>query len=125
MRNFNKLYYLKIEIEEIKKEIENITILSSPQITGMPHSGTTSNPTEQYFMKKEKLVNRLNRLLEKYVDEFNKTMNFIEEIEDDEIRVIARLRLIQNLKWEEIGRKVNLDRSVCYRKLNKILKDAQ
>lgn len=123
MRRFNKLYYLKIEIEEIKKDIESITELSSPQMTGMPHSGTTSNPTEQYFMKKEKLVNRLNRCLEKYVYEFNKTINFIEEIEDDETRVIARLRLIQNLKWEEIGRKINLDRSVCYRKLNKALKE--
>lgn len=122
MGKYNNLYYLKVEIEELEAEIKNLTEIGSSKITGMPHSSIVGNPTEQFYLKKEKLTNKLNKTLEKYVDELNKTLNFIEEINDPEIRIIARLRLVQNLKWEQIARKVNLDRSVCFRKLNKYLK---
>ena len=122
MGKFNNLYYLKIEIEELETEIKNLTEISSFEITGLPHSSVVGNPTEQYYLKKEKLINKLNKTLEKYVDELNKTLNFIEEIDEPDTRIIARLRLVQNLKWEQISRKVNLDRSVCFRKLNRYLK---
>ena len=44
-----------------------------------------------------------------------------ERIKDEEIRLIARYRFINNLKWEQIGMKMNYDKSVCYRKLKKYL----
>ena len=68
MKKLNKLYYLKIEIKELKDEIENLSEISSPSLSGMPHSGKLSNPPEQYFLKKEKLLKKLNKKLEKYVD---------------------------------------------------------
>ena len=52
MRGLNKLYYLKIDIENIKEEIRSLPTISSPQITGMPHGTGVSNPIEQYFIKK-------------------------------------------------------------------------
>lgn len=122
MRKLNKLYFLKIEINELKEEIENLTELSSAQITGMPHGTKTSNPPEQYFFKKQKLKENLNKKLENYINELEKIENTIDKIEDEDVRVIARMRFIKNLKWDEISRKVNFDRSVCYRKLDKYLK---
>lgn len=121
MKNINKLYYLKIEIKELKDEINSLAEISSPQMTGMPHGSSISNPPEQYFMKKQKLVEKLNKKLEKYIEELSRIENFIDTIDDPEIRIIARLRFIDNLNWENIGRKVHLDRSVCYRKLKKCL----
>ena len=119
MKKLNKLYYLKIEIKELKEEIENLSEISSPSMSGMPHSGKLSNPPEQYFLKKQRLTEKLNKKLEKYIDELERMENIIEEIEDAEIRLIARMRYIDCCKWKEIARKVHLDRSVCSRKLDK------
>ena len=123
MKNLNRLFYLKLEIKELKKEIENLSEINSSELTGMPHGSTTSNPTEQYFLKKQKLIEKLNKKLEKYIDELTRIENIIDSIDDPEIRLIARLRYIDNLKWEQIGKEVNLDRSVCSKKLNKYIKE--
>lgn len=121
MKKINKLYYLKLEINEIKNEIKHLTEISSPTMTGMPHSNTISDPVSQYFMKKQKLVEKLNDKLDYYVEELSRTENIIDSIEDAETRLIARLRLVNNMSWKEIARKVHLDRSVCYRKIKKYL----
>lgn len=121
MKGLNKLYYLKLEIDNLKEEIKGLAEISSTEITGMPHGSGTSNPTEQYFLKKEKLLERLNYKLERYIDERENIENRLENIEDAEVRMIARYRFIDNLKWEDIGKKMYRDRSVCYRKLNKYL----
>ena len=122
MRKINKLYYLKLEINEIKKEIQGLAEISSPSLTGMPSGGgTPSDPVYQFVMKKQKLIEKLNDKLEVYIDELTMTENIIDSIEDAETRLIARLRLVENLEWKEIAKKVNLDRSVCYRKIKKYL----
>lgn len=122
MRGLNKLYYLKIEIENIKEEIRNIPTISSPQITGMPHGTDVSNPIEAYFLKKEKLIEKLNLKIEKYTEELMRIEDIIDTIDDEEVRAIARMRFVQCLKWEEIGEKVHLERTTCAKKLKKYIK---
>lgn len=117
MRGLNKLYYIKIEIENIKNEIKNLPIISSPQYTGMPHSTGVSNPIESYYLKKEKLLEKLNAKIEKYTEELIRIESIIDRIEDIEIRAIARMRFINNMKWEDIAQEMHYDRTVCYRKL--------
>lgn len=121
MKGLNKLYYLKLEIENLKEEIKGLAEISSTEISDMPKGSGTSNPVEQYFLKKDKLLERLNYKLEKYVDERENIENKLESIEDAEVRLIARYRFIDNLIWEDIGKKMHSDRSVCYRKLKKYL----
>lgn len=121
MKGLNKLFYLKLEIENIKEEINCLAEISSTEISDMPKGNGCSNPTEQYFFKKEKLLERLNYKLEKYIEERENIENKIETIEDAEVRLIARYRFINNYIWEDIGRKMSMDRSVCYRKLKKYL----
>lgn len=122
MRGLNKLYYLKIDIENIKEEIRNIPTISSPQITGMPHGTDVSNPIEAYFLKKEKLIEKLNLKIEKYTEELIRIEDIIDTIDDEEVRAIARMRFVQCLKWEEIGEKVHLERTTCAKKLKKYIK---
>ena len=123
MRGLNKLYYLKIDIENIKEEIRSLPTISSPQITGMPHGTDVSNPIENYFLKKEALIEKLNQKTEKYIEELLRIEEVIERIDDEEVRAIARMRFVQCMKWEEIGEKIHLDRTNCARKLKKYIKD--
>ena len=122
MKGLNKLYYLKLEIDDLRDEIDNIPEISSTQLTGMPHSNSVSDPVWQLQLKKQKLVERLSRKIERYIDELTRIEDIIDKIEDEEVRAIARMRFVQNLKWEEIGIKLDFDRSVCYRKLKNYLK---
>ena len=121
MRGLNKLYYLKIDIENIKEEIRNLPTISSPIITGMPHGTGVSNPIEQYFLKKEALIEKLNQKIEKYTEELMRIEGVIERIDDPEIRAIARMRFILNMKWEDIGEKMYLERTTCSKKLRKYI----
>ena len=123
MRGLNKLYYLKIDIENIKEEIANLPIISSPQITGMPHGTGISNPTVSYVIKKEELLQKLNRKIENYTEELMRVENILDRINDPEVRAIARMRFIQNMKWEDIGETVHLERTTCSKKLRKYIKD--
>ena len=121
MRGLNKLYYIKIDIENIKKEIENIPTISSPQLTGMPHGSGISNPVVSYVIKKEELIERLNQKIAKYTEELARIENIIDSIDDIEIRTIARMRFVLCLSWEEIGERVHLERTTCAKKLKKYI----
>ena len=121
MRGLNKLYYLKIDIENIKEEIRSLPTISSPNLSDMPHSTDISNPIEKYFLKKEKLIEKLNQKIEKYTDELLRIENIIDTIEDIEIRAIARMRFIQHMKWEDIGKQMYLERTTCSKKLRKYI----
>ena len=123
MRGLNKLYYLKIDIENIKEEIRSLPTISSPIITGMPHGTDISNPIVNYVLKKEALTEKLNQKIEKYTDELIRIEGVIERIDDPEVRAIARMRFIRCMKWEDIGAKIHLDRTNCARKLKKYIKD--
>lgn len=123
MRGLNKLYYIKIDIENIKREIESIPTISSPQLTGMPHGSGISNPVVSYVIKKEELIERLNQKIAKYTEELARIENIIDSIDDIEIRTIARMRFVLCLSWEEIGERVHLDRTNCARKLKKYIKN--
>lgn len=121
MRGLNKLYYIKKEIEEIKWEIKNLPEISAGQITGMPHSTQVSDPIFNLMLKKDRLVEKLNKKIERYMDELIRIEDIIEQIDDSEIRLMARMRFIKCMKWEDIGEQVHLDRTVCSRKVRKYL----
>lgn len=123
MRGLNKLYYLKIDIENIKQEIANLPTISSPQMTGMPHGSGISNPTVSYVIKKEELTERLNQKIAKYTEELVRIENIIDRIDDVEVKAIARMRFVQCMNWEDIGYKVHLERTTCSKKLRKYIKD--
>ena len=122
MRGLNKLYYLKIDIENIQKEIDSLPTISSPQLTGMPHGSGVSNPIVSYVIKKEELTERLNQKIARYTEELVRIETIIDGIEDAEVRAIARMRFVQCMKWEDIGDRVHLERTTCAKKLKKYIK---
>lgn len=125
MRGLNKLYYLKIDIENIKDEIKGLPIINAPSMSGMPHGSDLSSPIESYCLKKEKLLEKLNAKIEKYTEELIRIEDVIDKIDDVEVKAIARMRFIQCMKWEDIGAKVYLDRTNCARKLKKYIQNIE
>ena len=121
MRGLNKLYYLRLDIENIKEEIRCIPTMSSPDMMGMSRGSGISNPTVSYVLKKEALIEKLNQKMEKYTEELIRIEGIIDKIEDIEVRAIARMRFIQNMKWEDIGERVHLERTTCAKKLKKYI----
>jgi hypothetical protein len=117
MKGINKLYYIKKDIKSLQEEIKNIGEISAMQFTGMPHSNSISDPTYKLLIKKDRLVERLNKKIEKYLDELERIESIIEHIEDIEIRTMARMRFILHKKWEDIGKEFNYDRTSCSKKV--------
>lgn len=121
MRGLNKLFYIKKEIECLQAEIRNLPEISGINMSGMPHSNTVNDPIFNLILKKDKLIEKLNKKIEKYLDELARVETIIDAIEDIEVRTIARMRYVQNMKWEDIGERVHMDRTVCSRKLRKYI----
>lgn len=125
IQDLSKYYKLKIEIQQIKDNIKEIeaTIIGSSKITGMPTSGNNnSNPTEKIGMKLSSLTSSLEVKKDKLLDEFNKIENFLDSVEDNEIRIIIRKRFLEGKTWQNVGKEIIADRSTPYYKLIKYLK---
>lgn len=123
----NSLYYIKKEIMAIKSELEELNNLGSPVYSEMPKGNGVGDPTQKYVEKKMKLESELNRLLNTYMVKFKETNAFIQTIEDDETRLIARLRFIENLSWNKIADELSKDGKCISefaprKKLNRYLK---
>ena len=119
MKRLNKLYWLKKEIEQIEMQIKELTVLSATAMSGMPSGGSVSSPVEKFYDRLDKLQKRLQAKLNEYVAERERIEDYIESIEDVEVRVIARMRFIDNEDFQTIGNEMFMDRTTAYRKLKK------
>ena len=125
IHDLSKYHNLKIEIKQIKDNIEKIetTIIGSSKIAGIPitSSSNNSNPTERIGMKLAKLKTTLENKTDKLLDELNKIEDFLNTVDDGEIRIIIRKRFIEGKTWKEVSKDIIADRSTPYYKLKKYL----
>lgn len=119
MKNLNKLYWLKKEVSQIEDQIRELTILSAFEMSGMPSSNSVSSPVEKFYARLDKLRIKLEKAKEKVVVEKERLESYIENIEDAEIRVLARARYLECKTWEVIGDENHMDRRTASRKLEK------
>ena len=119
MNNLNKLYWLKKEVTQIEDQIRELTILSAFEMSGMPSSNSVSSPVEKFYNRLDKLRSKLENAKEKVVVEKEWLESYIENIQDAEIRVLARARYLECKSWEVIGEENHMDRRTASRKLAK------
>ena len=117
LKRLNKLYWLKKEIEQLETQIKELTILSAMAMSGMPSGNSVSSPVEKFYDRLDKLRTKLQAKLNEYITEKEWIEERIENIEDAEVRVIARLRFIDNKDFQTIGNEMYMDRTTVYRKL--------
>lgn len=97
----NKLYWLKQEITQLESEIKELSKLPD-------NLGNTML-----------LRSKLDKKLIEFVEERINVEAVINNIDDSEIRVIARKRYIENKSWERIGKEMYMDRTTAYKKLQR------
>lgn len=119
MKNLNKLYWLKKEVTQIENQIRELTILSAFEMSGMPSSNSVSSPVEKFYDRLDKLRTKLEKAKEKVVVEKERLESYIENLEDAEIRVLARARYLECKTWEVIGDENHMDRRTASRKLER------
>ena len=119
MKNLNKLYWLKKEVAQIEDQIKELTILSAFEMSGMPSGNSVSSPVEKFYARLDKLRTKLEKAKEKVVVEKERLESYIENIEDAEIRVLARARYLECKTWEVIGEENHMDRTTVSKKLRK------
>ena len=68
---------------------------------------------------KQKLTDKTEKLL----DEAQKVEEFIETVDDADIRIIIRKRFLDCKTWQQVADEIHADRSTPYYRLKKYLKD--
>ena len=121
MRNLNKIYWLKKEVKQIEEQIAELTYYTGASFTGAPSGSNNTSPVEMFVLKEERLLDKLEKTKAKLIEEVQRVEEYIEGIDDAEIRVIARKRFIENKDWQVIGDEMYMDRTTVSRKMKKYL----
>lgn len=121
IKKLNKLYYIKKNIKELEDQLAEINNLGSASLSDMPKGDKVGNPTESFVIKKSRILEKIKDAHELYLSEYEKISDFINGIEDEEIKLIAILRFIKHKDWETIGKEVNADRTTPSKKFRKYL----
>ena len=119
MKKLNKLYWLKREKVQIENQIKELTVLSAVSMNGMPKGNKVSSPVERFNERLERLKEKLQRKCAEILTETERIEEYIENIEDAEVRVIARMRFIENKTFQSIGEELFIDKSTAYKKLER------
>lgn len=109
-KELSQLYYLKKEIKEQQKrleELETLATVCTAKITGMPHGTGINDKIGKYAVQIADLKGLLDLNLKKCFYEFNRINRFIESVEDSEMRIILTLRYMQNLSWRRVAKTMN------------------
>jgi hypothetical protein len=71
-------------------------------------------------------LEKLEKKKDQYLEEYENINNFIEKIEDEEIKLIARLRFIKQQNWFDIAEEISPEDRITHwttprKKLNRYL----
>ena len=119
MKNINTLYYLKQERIQIENQIKELTILSAVSMSGMPSGNSVSSPVERFAERLEQLKEKLQRKCAEILAETERIEEYIENIDDVEVRLIARKRFIENKTYRVIGEEMYTDGTTARKKLKR------
>lgn len=121
----SKLRSIQKEIELIKRELNSITEeYVTDKVTGsmvehpyvLTHFKISGYDSGDYSNKVKRLERKLKRKLDELMDERERLEEYIENVNDDIIRMILRLRYINGLRWNQIGNELGYSERQVRRK---------
>ncbi len=118
-KELNQLHWVIKEIELLKvqkQELNSMSYIKAQKISGMPFGSGISDSVSERAIK----IREVEELIEIKITELfilrGRIERYINEIEDVELRLIIRLRSINNLSWDQIGEEIGMDRRTASRK---------
>lgn len=126
INELSKYQNIKIEIKQLEDTVKELeaTFIGSSKVTGMPSTiHSNSSPTERIGIKLAQLKGKIDKKKELLIDEAHKIEDFLETVDDEEIRIIVRERFLNGKTWDEIAKKMITDRSTPYYRLKNYLKN--
>lgn len=124
-KELNRLYFLNKEIESQRKrlhQLQNMSKVKSPVITGLPKGNETKNTVAKYAVEIADLESKISLNIQKCWYEIRNLERYISDIDDCEIRQIIRLRHINGMTWDEIGKELNMHRTTISKKYRDFIK---
>jgi len=123
-KELSRYYYLKKEIEDLQKRINELE--ETGGVSGIQYREVDVMSTPKNNPIQERLVILIDKLTERRIsaiEEYLKIESYIESIEDSEIRQILRYRYMDLKKFKEIEKLVFMDRTTIYRRIKPYIKD--
>lgn len=105
-KELSQLYYLKKEIKQQQRRLEELEISATnctSKITGLPSGKGISDKIGNYVTEIANLKSILDLNLKKCFYELNRLDRYIQSVEDSQMRMILTLRYIQGLSWQKIA----------------------
>lgn len=127
LEDASQIYYINREIKCLKKELWNLEAerkYYKPSIlSDMPKGrGNNTNIADDFLEKQMELEDMLRYSLRKLQEERRKFEEFLGTVEDAQMRLILRLRCINNMSWNEIGEEIGAERTTVSKKFYKFFK---
>lgn len=128
VREMSQLYYLNREIDQLKRQLEELECLAegtTQVITGMPHGSGTSDKVGRYAVRIADLRSMIDNRKARCWDELNRLNAYIDGVEDSLTRQILSLRYVNGLNWQQVADCVgggNTEynvKNICYRYLKR------
>lgn len=119
VEELSELYYINKEIKSYQLELVQLKQMSfykSNIISDMPRKGEGEQIDLEYVSNVLMLEDIISYGLKKLQYKRKQIEDFINSVEEAELRAIMRLRAINNMKWEDIGKELNMDRRTVSRK---------
>lgn len=120
-KELSRYYHLKKEIKDLEDRIDEIGYgLGATKIKEViTNPGVTESIQQKIVELRDKYVELRLSALEEYI----KIENFIDTIEDSDIRTMMRMRFLSLKSWERIGIEFYCDRTTVSKKVRRYLKE--
>lgn len=118
----NEVYYINKEIERLESELYRLRHRYFIKIKGgTPGIRKGTNVPADYPDRLRALELKLMESYDRLAGKRKEAEEFIESIEDGEMRLIVRMRFLEHKRWEEIGRELGMERTTVSKKFRQFV----
>ena len=127
LRELSKYYKLHERLEQNRQMLSSLYAaagLGAQEITGMPHAPGVSDQVSSLVIEIEDLKERISHLESECAQEKRILERYISTIEDDQTRMVFRLRFVHCMTWPQVAKAIggrntaNSVKLICHRYLN-------
>lgn len=128
VEELSQVYYINKEINSLQLELAELrqrNFYKPNIITDMPRGGSGKESNLEYVNAVMELEDLINYSLRKLQYERKKVEKFLNSVDDAELRLIMRLRAVNNMKWEDIGTDLGMERTTVSKKFYKYFRNRE